>query len=217
MRLGRTQGGQAVWSNSKLTNELSTGMYTYSRVNLHTLDHDLLLNEVRFYLEEVFGVVEWLDIRHMRADAVGKPFEKDFSSLRIDNDAVRDEIVPDSIFKHTREGVELGFSLELELSLKRNSRYDKLVENYFSCPSVSTVFFVVRNNLIRNSILRAGRRYYRGAHQKFAICTIEELLEGGEDTLMHIAESEPKPLHALLDSKGMSSTLVSPGVQSQDK
>lgn len=199
LRLGRTPAGQTAWGNTDLTNETGTGCYSSSRTNLHTLEHDLLLNEVRFLLEEVVGVREWLDVRHMQANACGDPFTKDFNSFCVGKDAHGDAVIPDSLFRHTKEGKQFGFTLELELSLKKNSRYDRLLERYGQLRSVETVLFIVRNSLIKNAIMRGARRTYGEASKRYAIGLIDDLFTHREHTPISLLDGKLHPLKAFFD------------------
>jgi len=216
-RLGRLYSGLSVWGNSQAANDRSTGFFSSARTNLHTLEHDATVAEVQLLLESITTVEEWFDSRHMRSSAIDHVFKEDFSQHYYDSNA-KDELIPDSLFMAQSQGKNKSFALEVELSIKANSRYIDLGEMYAYKNPPELIFYVVRDERIRNAVFAGAERYVTTKERLF-LAFLPELLANKECTRVHMADgrsfllqhffgpkpSVPEPVHLLahpVDKRG---------------
>jgi len=208
-RLGKLYSGANVWGNSQAANDHATGFFSSSRTNLHTLEHDVTISEVQLLLEKITTVDEWFDSRHMRSSAISHIFKENYSDTFYGSNA-KDELIPDGLFEALSQGKKRSFSLEVELSIKANSRYIHLGELYAYRNPPEFIFYVVRDMRIRNAVFAGAERYSSTAKRLF-LAFLPELLIEKENTKVHMADGSsyllkhffgptshvPEPVHLL--------------------
>jgi hypothetical protein len=158
IRLGKLYSGMSVWGISQAANDRSTGFFSSSRTNLHTLEHDVTVSEIHLLIESITPIKEWFDNRHMRSASVNALFKKDFSQHYY-REFKKDDLFPDSLFLATINGKPKSFALEVEISLKANSRYTDLTDLYAGRNPPKFIYYVVRDEKIRNAVVAASEQY----------------------------------------------------------
>lgn len=128
-RLCRTQSGMTVWGNTNLAVAAFTGMPSASRVNLHTVHHDVMLTDVRRLLENLCTIKDWYDVRAIKYGSLDDPFYRDFVQ---DPHLYRrqEELHPDGLFLALKNGRPKAYALELELNHKSRERYERILRSY---------------------------------------------------------------------------------------
>lgn len=182
-RLGRLYSGMSVWGNSSQANDRTTGFFSSSRTNLHTLEHDVTVAEIHLLFEQLTEITDWFDMRHIRADSICAPF-KEYGHYLFGSKKGDAELIPDSLFTAWRGGKRSSFALEVELSMKAFSRYRDLIDVYAERDEPKVVLFVVRNQSILNAVFRAAERYARMRERVHAVFLDALLLQREQAVVM---------------------------------
>lgn len=156
VRLGMLPCRTWVWGCSQLSNELITGFASSSRTNLHTMNHDIQLAELRFLFEDITRVDDWFDIRHITRDALPEAFAKDYRRSSYNFTKGDAALVPDSLFIGWKRKQAIPCALEVELSIKAAARYHRIFSNYSFRKTPKMIIYVVENDHIRNAIESAA-------------------------------------------------------------
>ena len=161
VRLGMLPCRTWVWGCSTLANELFSGFASSSRTNLHTMNHDVQLAELRFLFEELVQIEDWFDIRHIVHDALPPGLKRDFCRDSYDFKKGEAALTPDALFIGRKKNVQFNCALELELSIKASNRYRKILNHYSYKRDLKTILYVVENDHIRHAIESNARLYIR--------------------------------------------------------
>lgn len=197
-RVGRLYSGTSVWGNSQEANDRTTGFFSSSRTNLHTLEHDVTVTDIHLLLEKITKIEEWLDVRHIRSGSIGDPFEKDFGVFEFGKKGKDPELMPDSLFIAKHQGKRKTFSLEVELSVKAQSRYHELIDTYVERKEPKLVLYVVRDLKVRNAVFKAAKNHYK-AKEKIHAVFLDELLAKKEKAVAARPEFESVFIHQIFD------------------
>lgn len=152
VRLGMLPCRTWVWGCSQLSNDLFTGFASSSRTNLHTLNHDTQLSEVRFLFEETTRVDSWYDIRHITRDAMPQAFEMDYRRGSFNFAKGDAALIPDGLFIGWKNNQPMTCALELELSIKASARYRRIFAGYSYRKTPEVLIYVVENDQIRHAV-----------------------------------------------------------------
>lgn len=142
-RIGRLPGGMHVWGNQNAWSLALGYLPSPGRVNLHTLPHDVLMNDVRTVFEEIGAVKEWFDTRHIEMDSLPGDLSRDFKSTRRNSGPYIDRVIPDGLFVGPFGKETKNYAIELELNRKSRPRYEDLLDRYMHRQSIPHPWFIV--------------------------------------------------------------------------
>jgi hypothetical protein len=169
VRLGMLPCRTWVWGCSQFSNEIVTGFASTSRTNLHTMNHDVQLNELRFLFEDLTRVDDWYDLRHITHDAIPESFTRDYQRSNYDFTKGESSLVPDALFVGFKHGVEITCALELELSVKASARYRKIMSQYSYRRTPAMILYVVANDYIRHAVEAAAHYDQSDTRQLYTV------------------------------------------------
>lgn len=145
-----SKGGIVLWSLSR-TQVLQMGSeFVMKSINRSTLNHDLLVNDLRIQFDQKSVGSSWKSGHYFRFKAsLGK------SPLERNSDTIPDWIVT------IKNKV---CALEVELNLKSNSRMQKVLNLYVRKESIAHLWYFVPNEKMRQRLLKLALPYekYRG-------------------------------------------------------
>ena len=142
-------------------------------INRNTLQHDVIVSDVRIQLERL-GIVESWTPEHILKKKAAKSFHEREKSFSYVEDP---PIVPDSLFI-TKQGWEIkAVALEVELSLKSKARYKKIFSQYKNKKELWCVWYVVLNKSAGESLFELWNRYALWGNCKFAYSTLKEIFQ----------------------------------------
>lgn len=106
------------------------------------IDHDFKLIKLRMFLEELGIAIKWI-AEHAIRSMIYKKY-----SLR---DA-KNKLIPDGIFETKIDNSSHSMAIELELNLKSQSRYNKILGQYQWNKDLLGVWYIVPNQGILNKL-----------------------------------------------------------------
>lgn len=112
--------------------------------NQASIDHDFKLIKLRMFLEELGIIKKWI-AEHVIRSMIYKKY-----SLR---DA-KNKLIPDGIFETRIDNLSHSMAIELELNLKSQSRYKKILGQYQWNKDLLGVWYIVPNLAILNKLKR---------------------------------------------------------------
>lgn len=110
--------------------------------NQASIDHDYKLIKLRMFLEELGIIKKWI-AEHVIRSMIYKKY-----SLR---DA-KNKLIPDGIFETKIENSSHSMAIELELNLKSQNRYKKILGQYQWNKDLLGVWYIVPNLSILNKL-----------------------------------------------------------------
>ncbi len=110
--------------------------------NQASIDHDFKLIKLRMFLEELGVIKKWV-AEHVIRSMIYKKY-----SLR---DA-KNKLIPDGIFETKIDNSSHSMAIELELNLKSQSRYKKILGQYQWNKDLLGVWYIVPNLAILNKL-----------------------------------------------------------------
>lgn len=116
--------------------------------NQASIDHDFKLIKLRMFLEELGIIKKWI-AEHVIRSMIYKKY-----SLR---DA-KNKLIPDGIFETKIDNSCHSMAIELELNLKSQSRYKKILGQYQWNKDLLGVWYIVPNLAILNKL----KDYWKG-------------------------------------------------------
>ena len=143
-------------------------------INRNTLQHDVIVSDVRIQLEKLGVIASWTP-EHILKKKASKTFREWEKSLSRVGDP---PIVPDSLFIIKNHWGEMrAVALELELSLKSKARYKKIFSQYKNKKELWCVWYVILNKSFGESLLELWNKYALWGDCKFAYSTLEEVFK----------------------------------------
>ncbi|MGZ3718427.1 MAG: replication-relaxation family protein [Bdellovibrionota bacterium] len=200
VRLGMLTCRTWVWGCSQLAHELFTGFTSSHRTNLHTLHHDVTLTDVRLLFEELTRVDEWFDIRHIKTGTMPPTFHADYNTHSFDFAKGEAALMPDALFLGYRKDVPFSCALQLELSIKANIRYRKILQQYTYKKHPGTILYVVHDEKIRTAVLKTSIQNLRREHQLFTV-QMSELIRNRDNAVLQKADGKTIRFHELFDCR----------------
>lgn len=148
--------------------------------NQASIDHDFKLIKLRMFLEELGIIKKWI-AEHVIRSMIYKKY-----SLR----EAKNKLIPDGIFETNIEKSSQSMAIELELNLKSQSRYKRILGQYQWNENLLGVWYIVPNLAILNKLKdywnRTTSSYTEG---KIYFSLLDDLLTfKGESTLYSINE-----------------------------
>jgi hypothetical protein len=201
VRIGMLNCRTQVWGNTQLANDRFTAFVSPSRTNLHTLEHDVMLNDVRFAMEEATNIEAWYDLRHFTRNLIPQALRWSFGPDNFNFKKGGSTLTPDNIFTVSVDGVAKHFALELELSLKARSRYRDLMYEYCRNNGLSGVLYVAATESIASVVLDAAANQ-PVLRNSLYVTDLQGLLRNGAQTVLLRARNEPSLLSEVFPLKG---------------
>jgi DNA-binding MarR family transcriptional regulator len=141
-RTSGSEKGALVWSVTAKGGALIGEPSGYGHINRNTLEHDILVSEVRLVLEEIGVSREWKP---------GHILKKEVSPGRRESG-----LIPDGIMLLPLGDSFRAVAIELELSAKAHSRYTKVIREYAGKRSIAAVWYIVSHKSIGKSVFKAA-------------------------------------------------------------
>lgn len=110
--------------------------------NQASIDHDFKLVKLRMFLEELGIIKKWI-AEHVIRSMVYKKY-----SLR----EAKNKLIPDGVFETEINGFSHSMALELELTMKSQNRYKKILGQYQWKEDLLGVWYIVPNLAILNKL-----------------------------------------------------------------
>jgi hypothetical protein len=143
--------GQYVWYLSKAGSKLFDSEPVIGSVNRNTLEHDLLVNELRFLLKDTGLFSNWTSSHRMRKYA--SDYFEDYDTS--------EPIVPDWISSlEFKDQGKKPIAIELELNYKGPKYMDRLFSKYVRQRSLSGVWYFVKDASVGKRVLEDYRKHY---------------------------------------------------------
>ena len=169
---GLANGG-LVWVLSKKGALLFNVEGETKPINRNTLQHDVIVSDVRIQLERLGVIASWTP-EHILKKKAAKAFHEREKSFSYVEDP---PIVPDSLFI-TKQGWKMkAVALEVELSIKSKARYKKIFSQYKNKRELWCVWYVVLNKAFGESLLELWDKYALWGDCKFAYSTLEGIFK----------------------------------------
>jgi hypothetical protein len=197
-RIGFLESGMRVWSNSLLATQVFGGMPTASRVNLHTLQHDVILTDIRILLERIGKVSAWYDTRAIQGHHLEAPFNRDFVRDESPFHRREEQLIPDGLFLASSKGRSKPFSLELEYTHKSWQRYEKILRLYDKKICIQNPWFIAKTSAIAGRYLGLAKAK-RGTSNRIFVTLLEDLLQHKSKAVVYCSDGTKLPLHEILD------------------
>ena len=154
-----------------------------TRINMNSIEHDLLLLKVKFRLEE-FDLTENWQLEHCLRNKILS--QKGF---------VKKEnlILPDGLCIINQREQKESLAVELELNQKDKRRYEKIFRSYQEKTSLFGVWYLVKNQRLGfhlKQIWQDVMIYDRGVH--FMFSPIDEVLDNPRQAPVYVRDKEHK-------------------------
>ena len=144
--------------------------------NQASIDHDFKLIKLRMFLEELGIIKKWI-AEHVIRSMIYKKY-----SLR---DA-KNKLIPDGIFETKIDNSSYSMAIELELNLKSQSRYKKILGQYQWNKDLLGVWYIVPTLAILNKLkdywIRTMSSYTEG---KIYFSLLDDLLTFKGESLLY--------------------------------
>lgn len=129
------QGSPLIWTLMPKASKVLGSDLVYGSINRNTLEHEIKISEVRYWLERNFIVQLWKPGFELKKQA------KEARGEYVDYDVIPDGIV---LMKSKTPNQHLVFALELELWLKRKKkRYRNIFGTYVKKDSINKLWYLV--------------------------------------------------------------------------
>ncbi|MCB0412805.1 MAG: replication-relaxation family protein [Bdellovibrionales bacterium] len=141
-RINGLPRGEQTWILTAKGASLIGSNLTIKGVNRNTLEHDILINEVRFALQDIGR--HWVSGHKLRKNSTNK---RDFYNRE-------EHIIPDSLFAINTNNGSKTVSLELELVAKSKRRYQRVLDLYLDNTEINYLWYVVPSVSIGKKVLQ---------------------------------------------------------------
>lgn len=136
-------GGESVWALGPVgAHRLRLETYL-DKINRNTVEHDVVLNDIRMEFERLGIAKEWITEQSMR-----RKQDKRHGSV------IGNEINPDAIFVVDVASTPKAVALELELHGKNAARYRKIFRSYGNLRKIWSIWYAVPDQKLGDRILR---------------------------------------------------------------
>lgn len=142
---------------------IETAVYFSNRNSIH---HDVLLNDIRRKLES-FGL----------AKDVTPEFElksEVFRNFKYGN--AKEQLVPDALMFESVRNEAWVISLELELTVKAEKRYEKIFRQYGIKSSITSIWYFCNTRKEIARILKFAQKHWSGLQNRMWFCVLDEFL-----------------------------------------
>ena len=109
--------------------------------NRNTIDHDILINDIRIKLEDFNLAKNWRPEFEIKSEA--------FRTQRYKN--AKERLIPDGILFKSSENHTWAIAIEVELTRKSESRYRRIFQEYNDRHDFTRIWYFVRQNQTRRA------------------------------------------------------------------
>lgn len=162
-RTNGLKGGEFIWS---LTVNGANHIHRDSfleKINRNSLEHDVLLNDIRIEFERIKLVTSWHTEQAIRREAAKN------------NSDYRNELNPDAIISVRTPKGNQAIAIELELFVKNSSRYKKTFCEYSYIKNIWAVWYVVPNVTLGKRLMKEWQKYVTQGPE-FYFILVEDIL-----------------------------------------
>ena len=143
-------------------------------INRNTLQHDVIVSDVRIQLEKLGVIASWTPEHILKKKATKTLCDWEKSLAHVEDPP----IVPDSLFIIKNHWGEMkAVALELELSLKSKARYKKIFSQYKNKKELWCVWYVVLNKSFGENLIELWDKYALWGDCKFAYSTLDDVFK----------------------------------------
>lgn len=162
------ENGKLVWSLS-VSGARKIGLESHpGSINRNTLEHTVLLNDIRLRLETLGVAKDWKPDHVLQRETKEKGYGTDYAG----------DILPDALFaaKVIKNKQHSIIALELELSLKGRKRYKEIFYQYDRKENVSLLWYIVPNDRYGLKLYKAWKEIkYKQEDGWFRWTTVKEI------------------------------------------
>ncbi len=112
--------------------------------NRNAYEHELAITDFRMVMEELGLCQEFVSERQVRKNL-------QWSRSR----GLNDQVIPDGVLIEYVNDIPTAIALEMELNLKSMRRYKRVLEEYRFMRTTGFLWYVVRDDAIKNAVFRA--------------------------------------------------------------
>jgi Replication-relaxation len=123
------------WQLSDRAADVVENANVFKIYNRNTINHDILITEVRLKLENFALGKEWINGFDIKATV-----SKDQNAFRKEH-----QLVPDGVMIAAMKNQHIAIAVELELTIKSKNRYLNLLENYDNNPRINFVWYIFKS------------------------------------------------------------------------
>jgi hypothetical protein len=117
-------------------------------MNRNTIQHDVLVTEVRLTFETVGLASNWTPEWQMKSEAMG-----------IDRRPGRERVIPDGLMLEPIKGQTKIIAVELERTRKAEKKYDRILSQYMHGTNINFIWYVAKELSIVNAIIRTANKH----------------------------------------------------------
>ncbi|MGE3975876.1 MAG: hypothetical protein AB7F59_15230 [Bdellovibrionales bacterium] len=110
-------------------------------LNRNSLEHDILLNELRLSLNRIGLVENWIAEHVLKAKRIGAKHNFD-----------EPKAVPDGLLATIIKNRAVSVAIELEIQPKSKIRYEKILQRYYHMKTIFAVWYFVRSKSLGEMI-----------------------------------------------------------------
>lgn len=125
----------------RLMNQMPTSVF----MNRNTIEHDVLLTDVRMLLESLNLAKDWTPEWAMKSQG-----------MRNDRRRPSERVIPDGLMIESVKGESYAIAVELERTRKSAKRYGRILYQYSSKNSLNVIWYIAKDLAIVNAIINAG-------------------------------------------------------------
>jgi len=154
--------------------------------NRNTIEHDILLNSIRWKLESLGLAKDVTPEWEMRSEV--------FRNYRHRN--AKEKLIPDLLMIESILEYNHAICIELELTIKSKLRYKKIFEQYGAKDAVTKIWYFCRSGADANKILAASRNSVFNFQDRLWLSVVDEFLKEDDPRLW---SAKSKYWHKLSD------------------
>ena len=161
------ENGTNTWSLGFKGRELLAAGNTVHFSNRNSIKHDVLLTELRRKLES-FGLAKDLTPEFEIKSEVFRNFRYG---------SAKEQLVPDALMFEPVNAEPWVISLELELTVKAEKRYEKIFRQYGIKNSITRIWYFCNSTKEINRILKFARKHWSGLQSRMWFSVIDDSLK----------------------------------------
>ncbi len=161
------ENGTNTWNLSFKGRELLSAGTTAHFSNRNSIKHDVLLTDIRRKLES-FGLAKDITPEFELKSEVFRNFRYG---------SAKEQLIPDALMFEQVQGAAWVISLELELSVKAEKRYEKIFRQYGLKNSITRIWYFGNSRKEIDRILKFAQKHWPGLYKRMWFSVIEEFIE----------------------------------------
>lgn len=185
------KGGEYVWTLSMHGAHRIHRDTCLEKINRNSLEHDVLLNDIRIKFDKMKLVAAWRTEQAIRRETSKNSF------------GIREELNPDAIASVKAPKGNEAVAIELELFAKNSSRYRKTFSQYADLKQLWAVWYVVPDVSLGKRLTKEWIKTNSGRGPQFYFLLIPEILCPDSPITLHGIHGNriiQKPAHSPADA-----------------